>query len=228
MNFVTARHPRWTLRSILQRAREVLREEDARSLAFRVAGELGYRRAILFEGELESLKVAAAAPAGVRFELLRPDGIPELLTISQFCDEAEANRRLEAGQLCVLGYADGRPVYCSWLALAGQSVAIDFLRIEARLAPGCAYSYELFVDPAFRGAGLAKAALQERIRLLQTRGLESLVSVVVPENRAGMGHSLSARMRPIGFVRCVRLFGFQRCWIASKVDPPPLDIVRSL
>jgi hypothetical protein len=228
MFFVTARPPRWTPRSILQRAREVLREEDARSLFFRVAGELGYRRAILFVGELESLKGAATAPFDVRFELLRPEAIPDLLTISQFCDEHEAKRRLDAGQLCLLGYADGRPVHCSWLALAGQSVSIDFLRVEAILSPGSAYSYELFVVPALRRVGLGKAAFQERIRLLRELGLERMVSVVVPENRAGLGHTLSAGMRKIGLLRCVRLFGFQRCWIDSEVDPPPLRILRAI
>ena len=205
----------------------MLREEGVRSLAFRVAGELGCRRVMLFEGELESLRGSAAAPHSVRFELLRPEAIPELLTISQFCDEHEARRRLGAGQLCMLGYAGGRPVYCSWQALAGQTVAIDFLGIRTRLGPGCAYSYELFVDPEFRGAGLAKAALQERIRVLRELGLERMVSVVVPENRAGMGHTLSAGLRRIGYVRCVRLFGWQKCWIESEVDPAPLQIVES-
>ena len=218
----------WTPRSILSRAREVVREEGVRSLLFRVLGELGYRRVALLERELP-VPQAEARPLspGVRFDVLRPDAIEPLLTISAFCDEPEARRRLAAGHICMLGYVEDRPVYCAWLALAGQPVSIDFLRLQAEPGPGYAYSYELYVDPAFRGAGIAKAALAERIRLLRELGLDRLVSVVVPENRAGMGHSLASGLRPIGRIRCLRLFGFQRCWIDSAVDPAPLRALPS-
>lgn len=225
---MTVRQSPWTARTVFERAREVLREEGLKSLAFRTIGEIGYRRVILFDLDVRAERAERAvrpALAGLRFEQLSHANMRDFAAIAQLCDEAEARRRLAAGQVCILGYLGEKPAYCCWLALAGQRVWIDFLNVEAELAPRCAYSYELYVPPEFRRSGIARAALDYRIRLMRDLGIDRLSSVVVPENRAGRGHTRAAGLQPIGRIHVVRLLGLQRCWIRSDVEPPPFRVL---
>ena len=143
---MVARPQHWTPRSIARRAREVLRSEGLSPLFFKTVGELGYRRVRMLARELELLE-AGPFPPGVRYELLTSDRFDDFAAISQSCDEAEARRRLDAGQLCQIGYVDGEPASCCWLALAGQPVTISYLGIEATPSPGYGYVYELYVAP---------------------------------------------------------------------------------
>ena len=214
----------WTLRAIIERAGQVLRQEGVKSLWFRVLGELGYRRTILFQLDLTHDRQDKAVPAGVRFGLLSPNRVQDLLGLVRYCDEREIRRRLAAGQLCVVGYADGKPAYVNWLAL-GQ-VWIDFFGIQAVLSPGTAYSYELYVDPACRGLGLNRAGVDFGVQRLRERGFTKCVGVVVPENRAGLGYTLACGCQPIGWVRSLRLGGFRRCWIGTSIEPAPLRLAR--
>jgi GNAT superfamily N-acetyltransferase len=222
---MTVRQPRWSVRSVFERAREILREEDFPSLVFRTLGELGYRRVVLFELDLDTVPEAQPPPPGLQFEQLGPENLEDFLAISQLSDEREARRRLALGQICILGYLEQKPAYCSWLALAGQPVRIDFLRTEAEPAPRYAYSYELYVDPAARRSGIARAGFDFRVGLLRDLGVDRMVAVVVPENRGGMGHTLAAGLRPIGRVHAIRLLGFRRCWVRPALEPPPLRIL---
>lgn len=214
----------WTLRAIIERAGQVLRQEGVKSLWFRVLGELGYRRTILFQLDLTHDRQDKAVPAGVRFGLLSPNRVQDLLGLVRYCDEREIRRRLAAGQFCVVGYADGKPAYVNWLAL-GQ-VWIDFFGIQAVLSPGTAYSYELYVDPACRGLGLNRAGVDFGVQRLRERGFTKCVGVVVPENRAGLGYTLACGCQPIGWVRSLRLGGFRRCWIGTSIEPAPLRLAR--
>jgi ribosomal protein S18 acetylase RimI-like enzyme len=214
----------WTLRAVVERGREVLRQEGVKSLWFRTLGELGYRRAMLFELDLATYQQSEAAPASARFELLSPSNLEDLLGLVQQCDEREATRRLAAGHVCMLGYVKGRPAYSSWLATG--PVRIDFLGVQAVPSPGSAYSYELYVGPAFRGLSLATAGLDVRVRILRDRGFKRFVSIVVPENQAGLRHALAGGFQPIGWVYCLDVGSPKRCWVRSSLASTPLQLVR--
>ncbi len=204
-----------------------MREEGPSSLYFKTLGELGYRRVIVFERDLTQRQKERAAPAGVRLELVCAANLADFSTLSGGCGEAEARRRLADGHIGLLGYFHGRPTHCSWLALGSQPVAIDFLQIEVELAPRSAYTYEVYVDAACRGSGLARAGLEARVRLLRERGVERLIGVVMPENRDGWRHTLACGLRPVGRIHRVRAMGFNRCRLSTDVDPPPLRVLSA-
>ena len=219
-------HPhRWMPRSIAARAAQVLKEEGPKSLAFRTLGELGYRRVALLERALPALE-EHPWPAGVRYELLTPECFGDFRAISQLCDETEARRRLAQGHLCQLGYVDGQPASCCWLALSGQSVRLGFVDLDAELAPGYGYTYELYVAPEHRGTGLVNIGFQDRVRLFRANGVRRLAAVVMPENRAGLRYVLTAGYRPVGSIHRVRFPGYRRSWVRCETSPPPLAIVQ--
>jgi len=211
----------WSLRSIARRAGEILRNEGFRPLLFRILGELGYRRVVLFERELPPPD-DKACPPGVRYALLSDGNFDDFLAISQLCGKAEARRRLAAGQLCQLGYVDGEPASCCWLALPEQPVHIAYLGVVAAPAPGYGYIYELYVRPASRGTGLVDVGFEDRVRRFRKHGVRRMASLVMPENRPGMKHTLAAGFRPVGRIHRLRLLGLTRCWTRCKLAPPPM------
>lgn len=199
----------WTMRTIAQRAGEVLREEGVKALAFRVLGEIGYRRAVLFQLDLASHRwKRAALPENVRFEVLSEDKVQDLLGLVPHCDETEARRRIAEGHICVLGYVDGAPVYSGWFAVG----------------PATAYTYEVYVCPSSRRMGPAKVAMDFRLRLLRKRGIQKCISIVVPENRAGLTHTLACGYQPIGRAYCLRLGGLKRCWLRLSSESTDLRL----
>ena len=212
----------WTLRAIVERAAETLRHGGVKALWFRVLGELGYRRAVLFELDLARYRRRDAIPAGVRFEVLSASSLEDFLGLVSNCDEREARRRFEADQVCVLGYVGGKPAYSS--SFAPGPVRIDYFALHASPSPGAVYTYDVYVDPAFRGLGLSNLGMDFRVKLLRERGFSKCVSVVVPENRAGTHHTLSCDFQPIGWVRCLSVGRLKRCWIRTSVEPAPLRL----
>ncbi len=213
----------WTLRAIAERAAETLRHDGVKALWFRVLGELGYRRAVLFELDFARHRPGEAIPANVRFEPLSSNNIEDLLKLMPRCDEHEVRRRQTAGHACMLGYVDGKPAYINWITQG--LVRIDYLGIQALLSPGAGYGYGLYVDPAFRGLGLPRIGLDVRIPQLRERGLTKWVAIVVPENRAGVHHVLRCGFQLIGRMYCLKVGRLKRCWMRTLVEPAPLRLV---
>lgn len=176
---------------------------------------------MVFELDLQrGYQAKASVPANVRFELLSADKVQHLFEVTQYLSQDEARHRIAEGHLCIAGYVDGIPAYSSWLALG--PVRVDYLDVTVVPGPAAAFSYEVYVAPFSRCLGLAKFGVDFRARLLREGGVQRCFSVVVPENQAGLAHTLACGFRPIGRAYCLRLGGFERFWFRKSSESVPL------
>lgn len=217
---------RRTPRAYAARVWRILRTEGLRPLVFRTLGELGYRRVLLLERELPPPDDTPFPPE-VRYTVLTSERFPDFLAISQTCDEAKARGRLAAGHLCQLGYVDGEPASCCWLAFPGQRIDIDYLGIAAELGASHGYIYELYVRPADRRTGLVHVGFQDRIGIFRERGVQHVAAVAMPENQLGLDHALAAGFRVVGGIHRLHLPVLQRTWVRSSSVHAPMTILHA-
>lgn len=186
---------RWTPRSAIRRAVVVLRSEGARSLGFKLLGETVYRRVVVLGRSLAGPLLRFDPPPGVEIDRLRPAEIDRYLALRPAADGREIERRLAAGDRCLVARLDGRIVHAGWLA--SRPVWSDYLGMDVAPRPGEAYVYESFTDPAHRRSGITAARSTVALRLARDEGHRSIIGIVMPENRAAFGPA-----RKMGFAPC--------------------------
>ena len=194
---------RWSFRSILQRAREVIREEGVAALFFRILGETIYRRAIVIEHRLDGPIPEFAPRVPVEIGVLDETQIEEYVSFRPEADRPELLRRLEKGDVCHTARHDGRLVYVSWSAT--RRAYIEYLDREIDLAPGDVYSYAAYAAPEFRGANIVAVVGAFRMHYFAGLGYRRIVAVVVPENTRALRSFAKLGYRPCGTMGCIRL-----------------------
>lgn len=194
---------RWTVRTGLERAVEVVREAGIRSLGFKVLGETIYRRAVLFERPLCEPIAPVKAGLPVTIGLLKPSEVEEYCRFRPYAHPSEVRRRLEAGQWCFAARHQGRLVHIAWAA--GERAWIDYLKREIRLAPDEVYIYESFTATAFRDQSLAPAWEPWMLRFLKDRGYRRVVVVIGPEHSPAFRPVETAGYRRLGVMGYVRV-----------------------
>ena len=184
MNPFTGWTWRRALRRALRRAAQVLREEGAWSLCYRVLGETVYRRVVVFERRLDGPVVEVMPRLPVVLGLLQETEVDEYAALRPDSDPADVRRRLcrnGNGQQCFTARHGGRLVHVCWVA-TGRAW-IDYLDREVLLAPDEAYTYEAFTAPGFRGQNISPARSSYLQRTLRVAGYRRLLAVIMPENR---------------------------------------------
>jgi hypothetical protein len=188
---------RWTPGSAWRRAREVLRREGSRSLALRLAGEVGYRRMLVMECSL-AVQPARVDPAeGVEFGPLRAADIAEYLRLRPDSDAAEIEARLARDDECVVARRDGHIVQACW---AAQSpVWIDYLHRHFELADDQTMLYDFYALPEVRGRNLFRAHISAMFSHWAGHRRQRILAAFHPENRAW---ALVERvgLRPVGVI----------------------------
>ena len=210
----------WTWRQILKRAAEVFREEDIKSLWFKILGETVYRRLVLMERPLNEPVPEVTPRLPVAIGPLREFELDDYIEFRPEADPPEVRRRLEAGDLCFVARHEGRIVNAGWATTC--RAWIEYLACEMRLAPGEVYHYESFTTPSFRGLNISPARYTQMLRYLRDAGYRRSVSAVVPENKAGISHLKKVGYRPFGVMGYVKLGPWRRdfCWVDPALRPP--------
>jgi len=193
----------WTVRRIVKRAIEVLREESVKSLWFKILGETVYRRVVVLERRLEDPINLVEPRLPVEIGLLRQDEVDAYLTFNPAVTLEEIHWRKEHGHQCYVVHDKGQIVHACWLAI--NKVRIDYLDRDFTLAPDEAYTYESFTVPAYRGQNLAPARLTYVQRLLREAGYRRMLAVVMPENRVAFRPIEKAGYRRVGKVGYLKL-----------------------
>ncbi len=197
----------WTPRSVARRAAEVARAEGLGSLAFRVIGELGFRRMLLMERPFEPPLADVDPGLPVEFREATLDDADVLAALSPEADMAEVRRRFDAGHVCWVGVLEGRVVQCCWIGIG--RARIDYLDAELVLPPLVGYLYELYTEPGLRGGRLHRAMYPHIFRAFAHRDPVAVCAAFHPENRI---HRIFERLgfRPVATIGYVGIGGWRK------------------
>ena len=215
----------WKLAEAFARGQQVLRQEGPRALWFKVWGELGYRRLILFEAHFAEARKPPEVLPNPELIWLSPDRVADLQRLRPEASDELTRRHLRAGRRCMIGFVAGEAVYSSWVA--SGTAWVEYLELGLRLAGDSYYSYATFVHPAWRQHGLALWMSWRRRVILSEEGLTRTVCAVMPENRLGERLIRGVGYRKLGMARTLRVGGVQSAWLSHNVagltieDVPP-------
>lgn len=200
--------------SAARRALTILRELGPVALWWKVLGELGYRRVILFERPLGTGSDPKPPPPPVELGLLRADEVDAFLSFHPESSRGEVQRRLAADDRCHVARDGQRIVAVRWVSL--RQARIAYLRLAFPLADGEAFFYDAFTDPAWRGRGVAGAVSAAMIARLEADGFTRLLSAALPENPEGLALN-SGTSAPVAVLVSVGFGGRRRHFR----KPPP-------
>lgn len=177
------------------RARDVMREEGPRALALRAAGELGYRRLLLFERETAGEPSGATSELALTFGFLLPAQL-DAFELLQPGERARAEQRLARGSRCFATWLEDELVSVRWLA-AGTP-RIEYLDADLPLEPGELYHHDSFTSPAHRRRSISTVSQDRLSDALRAEAVARLIRAVLPENRAAMRDVARANFREAG------------------------------
>ena len=188
MTSATARRPptqparrRWTPRSVATRAAEVLRTEGPRSLAFRVVGELAYRRMIVMQRPFDLSMPDVEPPIPVTFGALEPAEVEDYLLLRPNADPDDVRDRLRRRHVCYVARHEGRLVQACWVGI--ERARVDYLDCWIQLGSGIGYLQDLYTAPELRGSGLHRSMYPHMFRYFRNTGSPAVVAAFQPENR---------------------------------------------
>lgn len=178
------------------------------------------RKLIILEFPLRSLPLPAyTPPLKVELRVASEDDAPALRDFWESCsyatidrsdmDLALFRRRMEAGDLCLAAWHEGRVVGVDWLFARGYDCPYTGLRLD--WPPDTCYGGELSERGDFGGRGVGMALLAFSLAEARRRGHHRQVATVVATN----ARMLAAAVQIYGFVpsgeiRILRLFGRPR------------------
>lgn len=214
---------RWTLRRIVHRSGEILREEGLRSLFFRLLSEMGYRRMILLERPLDQpiAPVTARVPLEVRMPVRAES--QEYFDFRKDTRAETVRRRLAAGHWYVTAHFQGRLVYTRWVGV-GKSFEY-YLDCDFDMAPDEVYLYDLYVAPGLRGKKIATALASQVYQYLRDAGYRRIVTTILPETKASLRVAEKAGNRVIGKTGYVKIGPWKKyfCRTIHGSTPPGLS-----
>jgi GNAT superfamily N-acetyltransferase len=211
----------WTPRAALSRFVEVAREGDARSLWFKIWGELCYRRLGLFELGPDSPVPPVAARIPITVAPLAEGQVDEYAALSPYADPAGmVAPRLSGGHRCFLAQSEGELVGSCWVAR--RSLWSAYLRTRIDLAADEACTYETHTAPHMRGKGIGSAMRADVARLLREEGVRRLLATVDPENAPAIRMIDKLGYRRIGTIGYIGIGSRRKqfCRMRAGESPP--------
>jgi RimJ/RimL family protein N-acetyltransferase len=164
----------------IARAREVLREEGARSLLMRVLGELGYRRLYVLARELDQPIIEQSVRIPITIDLLQKEEVSEYVGFRVIADDDEVIARMNEGHLCFVVRHEGRIIHTCWVS--ERYAFTTYLRLPIPMFPGDVYSYDSFTHPDYRGNNISPARAVYMFKFMHQAGFKRIVSAVMPDN----------------------------------------------
>jgi GNAT superfamily N-acetyltransferase len=145
------------------------------------------------------------------------EDIPAIMALRKgYYSRAVLEKRFEDGHLAFLGWAGERLAYCQW-ALVG-SFEVPYFHGRLVLAPGDAYTDEIYVHPRFRGAGIFSYGSGLVRTALREKGVRKLYSAVASWNEVPRKFMLNSGMTEIARLRCRNVPGFLKVRWSGRVD----------
>jgi len=194
---------RWTLRSIMRRVVEILREDGPRVLFWKVLGETVFRRVRCFERSLCDPIPPASPIPGVTVEEVPPDRWREFQHALPGTSLEEIEGRLGRGDRCFIACLQGRVVHLRWVAV--EKAWCEELGAEIPLARKAVYPHKSFTVPEMRRLGLATEVSKFCLHSLRQAGFQRMIAVVDAENQAGLRAVEKAGYHPTGWLAVLRL-----------------------
>lgn len=198
---------KWTARTALGRARSVLLNQGPRSLFYKVAGELVYRR-LMFDG-LRFDDVRTETFGDHELVKLERGDFAEYLQFRTDLNESEIDERLQRGHECHAIIIDGEVAQSSWVA-AGNSAEVAYLGCEIELGAEDIYVYEFVVHPSHRGRKLFPAALSRLVAEYRGRGFKRIIWGYLPENARAVEVAQPWPFRPLGTLGYWQIAGWRK------------------
>ena len=132
---------------------------------------------------------------------------------------ADVNCRFARGHLVLIAFREGRPVGCTWLALAnGAQLEFDTYWI---IRPGEAMKYGVFVLPEYRGRAIHSFVSYSANCHLRSVGVARALSVISIFNTPSMSLAKHFKRRPAMTIFLARLRGLN--WTFRKSFGAPLQ-----
>ncbi len=213
----------WTIQRILERSREIYKKEGIWSLWIRILGETVYRRAVLFDRNLDEPVPGGSSRLPVTIRRLAENETEAYIEFQPDTDMVDLRRCMQDGHYCYVAWHNGRIVYALW-GVTG-SAWIDYLSSTIRLAPDETYLYESYTLPDFRGQNIPASMSTHIFRKLTEEGIRRGFCVVLPENKPAMRHVEKSGWNPCGMIGYVKLGPFRHefCRMRSNSSPPEKD-----
>lgn len=186
-----------------RRAYQILRSEGPRALWFRILGETVYRRMLLFERLLVEAPADVSPGISVAISQLQPTEVDEYAAFRPTAVVAEIRSRLERGHVCFVARRQGALVHSIWAATG--SAWIGYLDCEMRLAPDEAYIYGSYTTPSLRRLNINAARAAVMTRYFRDRSFARFLALVMPENPAGIGATVSGGYHHAGVIGRVKI-----------------------
>lgn len=187
----------------------MLRSEGARSLAFRVVGELVYRRMIVMEREFDLSMPDVEARVQATFAPLEPAHVDDYMRLRPDADRDDVVDRFRRRHVCFGAWLDGRLVQACWVGI--ERARVDYLDCWIHLGSGVGYLQDLYTEPELRGTNLHRAMYPHMFRYFRNTGSPAVLAAFQPENRV---QRIFGRLgfRPVAVARAVRLGPVRRVW----------------
>jgi GNAT superfamily N-acetyltransferase len=188
---------------------DVLRREGPRSLAFRVLGEIGYRRMIVMEREFDLSMPDVEAQVPATFAPLEPGDLGDYMRLRPDADPDDVRDRFRRRHVCFGAWLEGRLVQACWVGI--ERARVDYLGCWIQLGSGVGYLQDLYTEPELRGIGLHRSMYPHMFRYFRNTGSPAVVAAFQPENRV---QRIFGRLgfRPVAIARVVRLGPVRRVW----------------
>jgi RimJ/RimL family protein N-acetyltransferase len=120
-------------------------------------------------------------------------------------------QRFKKGNICFMVLDGDKVVAFSWISFDNEYESES--QIEVKLKDKEAYSFDTFVDPAYRNNRLYAAVIPARLKYLSTQGYEKVIGLVDDKNTYSLRAHASAGYRPKRTATLIKIFGLKfRHW----------------
>jgi hypothetical protein len=196
-----------TLSDIIARSMQILKQDGARGLWFRLLAKAGYRRMFLFERVLGEPDAEMTSPPHIAIDLLKLTEIQEYMR-ARPGDVAEILNRLNNGHMCFLVRYSNSIVHTCWVAVG--AACMEYLDCRIEMAPGVVYVYGSFTNHSHRNMNLATLRGVFMERHLFKVGFHRALAVIVPENKAALRRGQKGGYRKFGLIGLVAIGPWRR------------------
>lgn len=138
--------------------------------------------------------------------------LDDLMEIAEITDQsvAELSRRLDGGSECLMTRDSGNQgqlINVQWMHVDSSYVRGLGLRIE--IGPGSAYTFGSHTVVAQRMKGVFQTALNEIMKVLKERGVDSVYCLIERENTVSYGSHIRLGYEPVIRITHLVLFGLK-------------------
>jgi hypothetical protein len=205
-----------TWSDMIARSIEILKQDGARGLWFRLLAKTSYRRMFLFDRALREPGVEVTSPPQVAVDLLKLTEIQEYMR-ARPGNVGEILNRLNNGHMCFLVRYSNSIVHTCWVGVG--TAHMGYLDCEIEMAPGVVYVYGSFTNHAHRNMNLATLRGVFMERHLFKLGFHRAVAVIVPENKAALRRAQKGGYGKFGLIGFLAIGSWRRYFCRALAEP---------